>query len=191
VARLAPGRFHVTTTTGGVSRVLQMMEDYLQTEWPIWRLAPSTTEQWAVVAVQGPLARKVIAPLVEEIDLSAQAMPHMSMREGRIGGVPVRLFASASPANSATRSTPRRITGARLGGGVRGRAGARHYAYGTEAMHVLRAEKGYSSSARNRRHGDVGLGWTIGKAKGFRRQAFARPARNVGAGSPATRRSAD
>src|SRR5262249_11292479 len=30
VARLAPDRFHVTTTTGGAGRVLQHMEDYLQ-----------------------------------------------------------------------------------------------------------------------------------------------------------------
>ena len=50
-----PDRFHVTTTTGGAARVLHMMEDYLQTEWPdleVW--LTSTTEQWAVIAVQGP-----------------------------------------------------------------------------------------------------------------------------------------
>src|SRR5258705_13834683 len=88
VARLAPDRFHVTTTTGGVPRVLHMMEDYLQTEWPdldVW--LTSTTEQWAVIAVQGPHARKVIEPLVS-VDVSPQAMPHMSMAEGRICGVP-------------------------------------------------------------------------------------------------------
>ena len=48
-----------------------MMEDYLQTEWPelkVW--LTSTTEQWAVIAVQGPKAREVLAPLVEGIDLS-------------------------------------------------------------------------------------------------------------------------
>ena len=55
VGRLAPDRFHVTTTTGGAPRVLAHMEDYLQTEWPdlkVW--LTSTTEQWAVIAVQGP-----------------------------------------------------------------------------------------------------------------------------------------
>ena len=67
-----PDRFHVTTTTGGAARVLNMMEDYLQTEFPnlkVW--LTSTTEQWAVIAVQGPRAREVIAPLVAGIDLSA------------------------------------------------------------------------------------------------------------------------
>jgi len=53
VARIAAGRFHLTTTTGGAARVLALMEDYLQTEWSdlnVW--LTSTTEQWAVVAVQ-------------------------------------------------------------------------------------------------------------------------------------------
>ena len=65
IARLAPDRFHVTTTTGGAARVLAMMEDYRQTEWTdleVW--LTSVTEQWAVIAVQGPLARQVLAPLV-------------------------------------------------------------------------------------------------------------------------------
>ena len=70
-----------------------MMEDYLQTEWPdlkVW--LTSTTEQWAVIAVQGPNARKVIAPLVTGIDLSPEAFPHMAVAEGAICGVPTRLF---------------------------------------------------------------------------------------------------
>ncbi len=52
----------------------------------------STTEQWAVIAVQGPKAREIIAPLVEGIDLSNEAFPHMSVAEGKIAGVPTRLF---------------------------------------------------------------------------------------------------
>ena len=61
IARLAEDRFHVTTTTGGAPRVLNHMEDYLQTEFPeldVW--LTSTSEQWAVVAVQGPKAREII-----------------------------------------------------------------------------------------------------------------------------------
>ena len=84
IARLAPDRFHVTTTTGGAASVLNMMEDYLQTEWPhlkVW--LTSTTEQWAVIAVQGPRSREVIAPLVEGVDLDDKALPHMAVREGR------------------------------------------------------------------------------------------------------------
>ena len=69
-----------------------MMEDYLQTEWPdlkVW--FTSITEQWATIAINGPQAREILAPLVEGIDLSNAAFPHMSVREGRICGVPTRL----------------------------------------------------------------------------------------------------
>ena len=70
------------------------MEDYLQTEWPdlkVW--LTSTTEQWAVIAVQGPNAREVLAPLVEGIDLVARAPCRTCrVREGTICGVPTRLF---------------------------------------------------------------------------------------------------
>src|SRR4029077_11485701 len=93
IARLKPDRFHVTTTTGGAPRVLHHMEDFLQTEFTDLRgWLTSTTEQWAVIAVQGPRARDVIRPLTEGIDLSPAAMPHMSVRTGRFAGVPARLF---------------------------------------------------------------------------------------------------
>src|SRR3546814_7149575 len=85
VGRLAPDRFHVTTTTGGAARVLNMMEDYLQTEWADLRVRlTSTTEQWTVIAVQGPNARAVIAPLIEGLDVSADAFPHMSIADAHI-----------------------------------------------------------------------------------------------------------
>ncbi len=77
VARLAPDRFHVTTTTGGAASVLHHMEDYLQTEFPeliVW--LTSITEQWAVIAVQGPRARDVVAPLVNGIDLPDRNAAH-------------------------------------------------------------------------------------------------------------------
>ena len=66
-------------------------------------------------------------------------------------------------------------------------AGAAHgiTPYGTEAMHVLRAEKGYiivgQETDGTATPDDVGLGWAIGKAEaGFRRQALARPRRAGG-----------
>jgi len=93
VARLTPELFHVTTTTGGASRVLAHMEDYLQTEWPDLKVfLTSVTEQWAVIAVQGPKAREILTPFVADIDLSAEAFPHMAVRTGHICGVPTRLF---------------------------------------------------------------------------------------------------
>ncbi|PWR18067.1 sarcosine oxidase subunit alpha family protein [Zavarzinia compransoris] len=172
VGRLAPDRFHVTTTTGGAPRVLHMMEDYLQTEWPeldVW--LTSTTEEWAVIAVQGPEARAVIAPLVEGIDLSPAAMPHMSLREGFIAGVPTRLFRVSFTGElgfeiNVPASQGRRVWEAVLAAG-------RPFGltpYGTETMHVLRAEKGYiivgQETDGTQVPADVGLAWMVAKTKG-------------------------
>jgi len=92
VMRMAQDRFHITTTTTGAARVIAQMEDFVQTEWPdlkVW--FTSITEQWATIAFSGPRAREMLAPLVDGVDLSNAAFPHMSMREARISGVPTRL----------------------------------------------------------------------------------------------------
>ncbi|HVY18703.1 MAG TPA: sarcosine oxidase subunit alpha family protein [Bauldia sp.] len=171
VARIAPDRFHVTTTTGGAPRVLHHMEDYLQTEFTdlkVW--LTSTTEQWAVIAVQGPKAREVIAPLVAGIDLSAAAMPHMSVREGRIAGVPTRLFRVSFTGELGFEINVPARHGRAVWQAVYA-AGKAHgiTPYGTETMHVLRAEKGYiivgQETDGTMIPDDVGLGGMIGKAK--------------------------
>jgi sarcosine oxidase subunit alpha len=171
IGRLAKDRFHVTTTTGGAPRVLAMMEDYLQTEWPdlkVW--LTSTTDQWAVIALQGPNARAILAPLLDDIDISPEAMPHMSLRTGHIGGVKIRLFRVSFtgeagfeiniPAGDAAPIWAK-IMHAGSGDGL--------VPYGTETMHVLRAEKGYiivgQETDGTATPDDAGLAWAIGKTK--------------------------
>ncbi|WP_441228348.1 sarcosine oxidase subunit alpha [Tardiphaga sp. 20_F10_N6_6] len=171
VGRMATDRFHVTTTTGGAARVLSMMEDYLQTEWPdleVW--LTSTTEQWSVIALQGPNARKVLEPLVEGIDLSADAMPHMSVREGRICGVPTRLFRVSFTGELGFEVNVPAGYGRAVWEAIF--AAGKPYGitpYGTETMHVLRAEKGYIIVGQETdgtvTPDDAGLGWAVGKAK--------------------------
>ncbi len=170
-ARLATDRFHLTTTTGGAARVLNMMEDYLQTEWPdldVW--LTSTTEQYAVIALQGPNARKVLEPLVEGIDLSAAAFPHMAIREGTICGIPTRLFRVSftgelgfeiNVPNAYGRALWERVMAAGASYGIT--------PYGTESMHVLRAEKGFIIVGQDTDGTvtpfDAGLEWAVGKKK--------------------------
>jgi sarcosine oxidase subunit alpha len=171
IGRLSPDRFHVTTTTGGAARVLAMMEDYLQTEWPelkVW--LTSTTEQWAVIALQGQNGRKLLEPLVEGIDVSEEAFPHMAVGEGRICGVPTRLFRMSFTGERGYEvNVP-----ARYGRAVWEKlheAGQQYgiTPYGTETMHVLRAEKGYIIVGQDTdgtlTPDDAALGWAIGKAK--------------------------
>ena len=170
-ARLAPDRFHLTTTTGGAARVLNMMEDYLQTEWPdldVW--LTSTTEQYAVIALQGPNARKVLETLVEGIDLSAEAFPHMAIREGTICGIPTRLFRVSFTGELGFEINVPTAYGRALWERLMAE-GAKYdiTPYGTEAMHVLRAEKGFIIVGQDTdgtvTPDDAGLGWAIGKKK--------------------------
>ena len=171
VARVAANRFHVTTTTGGAAAVLALMEDYLQTEWrelECW--LTSTSEQWAVIAVQGPKSRDVLAGLVEGIDLSDSALPHMSVAHGRIGGVPMRLFRVSFTGELGFEINVPADYGQSIWEAVYA-AGQAHgiTPYGTEAMHVLRAEKGYiivgqDTDGTVTPH-DAGLAWAIGKNK--------------------------
>jgi sarcosine oxidase subunit alpha len=171
VARLAPDRFHVTTTTGGAANVLHHMEDYRQTEFPELRVwLTSVTEQWAVIAVQGPLARQVIAPLITDIDIAAEAMPHMSVREGRVCEIPARLFRVSFTGELGYEINVPADYGLAVWHKVHA-AGKPHgiTPYGTEAMHVLRAEKGYIIVGQETDGtvipADLGLDWTIGRTK--------------------------
>lgn len=171
VGRLADDRFHVTTTTGGAPRVLSMMEDYLQTEWPdldVW--LTSITEQWAVIALNGPNSRKLIEPLVEGIDLSPEAFPHMAVRTGSICGVETRLFRVSFSGELGFEINIPSHYGLSLWEALIS-AGQRYdiTPYGTETMHVLRAEKGFIIVGQDTdgtvTPDDAGMSWAVGKKK--------------------------
>ena len=161
VARLAPDHFHVTTTTGGAARVLAMMEDYLQTEWGELEVyLTSITEQYAVLAVQGPQAAALVAPFIDSVD-----MPHMSVRSGTFAGVPCRLFRVSFTGETGFEINVPWGHGAALWDQLTERITP----YGTETMHVLRAERGFiivgqETDGTVTPH-DLGLEGMIGKAK--------------------------
>ncbi len=171
VGRIAQDRFHVTTTTGGAAGVLNMMEDYLQTEWPeldVW--LTSTTEQWAVIAIQGPKARAVIAPLVEGLDISREKFPHMAVAECTFAGVPARLFRVSFSGELGFEVNVPADYGRAVWEAIYA-AGRPHniVPYGTETMHVLRAEKGFiivgQDTDGTATPDDAGVGWAVAKSK--------------------------
>ena len=142
--RLGPDHYHMTTTTGGAAGVYVWIEDWLQTEWlDLEVFLTSVTEQWAVATLSGPKARAVLAPLTD-VDLSVQAFPFMAFREGRVAGLPARIFrVSFSGDLSYEINVPARH-GLALWQALM-ESGRPHAIapYGTEALHILRAEKGY------------------------------------------------
>ena len=146
VLRLADDRFLVSTTTGGAAAVLDWMEEWLQTEWPHLRVhCTSVTEQWATFPVVGPRSRDVIGAVFARRGRLQRRLPvhdlagHHARRSARCGWP-----GSASPASWPTRSTSTPGTPWRCGSGC-SRPASRYgiTPYGTETMHVLRAEKGY------------------------------------------------
>lgn len=171
IGRLEQDKFHVTTTTGGAARVLNMMEDYLQTEWPdlnVW--LTSTTEQWSTVALNGPNAAKLLAPLVEGVELTDEAFPHMSCVECTVAGMPARLFRVSFTGEIGFEVNVPAPMGRKLWE-ILWDAGQQYdiTAYGTETMHVLRAEKGYIIVGQDTDGTvtpyDAGMGWAVGKNK--------------------------
>jgi sarcosine oxidase subunit alpha len=171
VARIAHDRFHVTTTTGGAARVLAHMEDYLQTEFTelcVW--LTSTTEQWGVIAVQGPRAREIILPLVEGCDLSPAQLPHMGVAAARVCGVPARLFRVSFTGELGFEINVPSDSTMQVWDAIMERGRAHGIApYGTEAMHVLRAEKGFVIIGQETdgtvTPGDLGLERMIARGK--------------------------
>jgi sarcosine oxidase subunit alpha len=175
IARLATDRFHVTTTTGGAAFVLQHMEEYRQTEFPALRVwLTSVTEQWAVISVQGPKADDVLASFIPDVDLGK--MPHMSVRQGHIGDIPIRLFRISFTGESGLEINLPPHQAQRVWNTLRERGAT---PYGTDAMQVLRAEKGYIIIGQETDGtvtlDDVGLGWTIGGGDFIGRRSLSLP----------------
>jgi sarcosine oxidase subunit alpha len=172
-ARLADDHYYMTTTTGGAAHVYAWMERWLQTEWPDLKVyLTSITDQWATVAVAGPDARAVLERVGTDIDVSADAMPFMSFREGTVAGLPARVFRISFSGESAFEINVPADFGRALWEAVY--AAGQPFGltpYGTEAMHVLRAEKGFVIVGQDTdgsiTPNDLGMDWIVAKHKDF------------------------
>ncbi|MFD0484204.1 glycine cleavage T C-terminal barrel domain-containing protein [Kineococcus sp. GCM10028916] len=170
VLRLADDRFLVYTTTGGAAKVLDWMEEWLQTEWPHLRVhLTSVTEQFSTFPVVGPRSRDVIAA-VFGIDASAEAFGFMTWTDVEFEGVPVRLSRISFSGELAWEVNVPGWYAAPVW--ERLLAAGREFGitpYGTETMHVLRAEKGYPIIGQDTdgtvTPHDLGLGWAVSKKK--------------------------
>ncbi|MFC3135515.1 sarcosine oxidase subunit alpha family protein [Microbaculum marinum] len=171
-ACIADDHFHMTTTTGGAARVLTWLEDYLQTEWRDLEVYLTTvTEQWAVASLSGPDSWRVVADLCEGIDPDPETFEFMNFSEATIEGVPVRVFRISFTGALAYEINIAADYGLWLWNKLM--EAGRKYAiqpYGTEAMHLLRAEKGFIIVGQETdgtvTPGDLRMDWIVSKAKG-------------------------
>ncbi|SDF43923.1 N-methylglutamate dehydrogenase subunit C [Limimonas halophila] len=181
-SRLGETHYVMTTTTGKAGSVMARLERHLAVDWPELRVdVASVTEQWATMALAGPKSREVLARVVEDADVSNEALPFMGVTTATVAGVPGRIFRIsfsgelayeiAVPADYG-RAVWERVMAAGADLGIA--------PYGTEALGVLRTEKGHPVAAEldgRTSPGDLGLGRMLsGKKDYIGRRALEREA---------------
>jgi sarcosine oxidase subunit alpha len=175
VLRKAVDHYLVFTTTGGAAKILDWMEEWLQTEWPHLRVSlTSVTDQWATFPVVGPSSRQLIGAVFGDVDVRNEAFPFMAVRETELGAgaarVPVwlarvsfsgELAYEVNVASTYALSLWEKLIAAGEAFGLT--------PYGTETMHVLRAEKGYPIIGQDTdgtvTPHDLALSWAVSKKK--------------------------
>ncbi|TDD43299.1 FAD-dependent oxidoreductase [Nonomuraea terrae] len=161
--RLAEDHFLMTTTTGNAAAVLDWLEEWRQTEWPELDVSfTSVTDHWATVAVVGPRARQVIAVVAPD----ALGLAFMRYTEADVLGVPGRVFRISFSGELAYEVNVPWAYGRALWEAVLDLGAV---PYGTETMHVLRAEKGFAIVGQETdgtvTPQDLGMAWIVSPRK--------------------------
>ncbi|MGP4085290.1 2Fe-2S iron-sulfur cluster-binding protein, partial [Streptomyces sp. KR55] len=171
VIRVAQDRFLITTTTGNAAAVLDWMEEWLQTEWPELKVhCTSVTEQWATVALVGPKSREVLGSLAPQLAVANDDFPFMAWRETTVADIEARVCRISFSGELAYEINVSPWEALALWEAVY-EAGAPYgiTPYGTETMHVLRAEKGYPIIGQDTdgtvTPQDLGMSWVVSKKK--------------------------
>jgi sarcosine oxidase subunit alpha len=191
-SRLAEDHYFMTTTTAKAGPVMQHLEFCRQVLWPELDVQlSSATDQWAQFSIAGPRTRDLLQALVDPSeDMSNEGFPFMGVRTVKLrGGMEARLFRISFSGEMAFEiAVPARY----------GEAMARNLMiagepfgvtpYGTEALGVMRIEKGHVAGPElngTTTAGDLGLGKMASKKKDFigrvlsQREALTAPDRQV------------
>ncbi|MEW9617863.1 sarcosine oxidase subunit alpha family protein [Shinella sp. S4-D37] len=147
-ARLAEGHYVVTTTTTQAGPIYRHMEFARQCLWPELDVQLiSTTDAWAQVSVAGPNARRLLERVVDGFDLSNEAFPFMACAGLTVcGGLRARLFRISFSGELAYEiAVPARYGNALMARLMEKGADLGATPYGTEALGVMRIEKGHAA----------------------------------------------
>ena len=172
-ARLGEHHFYLTTTTGGAARVLGWMEQWLQTEWPDLKVyLTSVTERWSTIVLAGPHSRNLLQGLPSDIDFTRDGFPFMSVRSGSLAGCAVRVLRVSFSGELAYEINVESDLAPALWQTLM--ETGRQYGitpYGTESMHVLRAEKGFVIVGQDTDGSvtplDLGMDWLLSRDKDY------------------------
>jgi sarcosine oxidase subunit alpha len=172
-ARIGENKYLMHTTTSGAGTVMDWLERWLQTEWPELKVyLTSVTDQWSTISINGPNSRKVLGKLCDDIELSNESFPFMSFKVGTVSGVNARVFRVSFAGELSYEINVDSKYGSVVWQAIMD--AGREFGitpYGTETMHVLRAEKGYVIVGQDTDGSvtpvDLGYGKMLSKTKDF------------------------
>ncbi len=170
-ARLGKQHYLMTTTSSGADGVVNWLEEWLQCEWLAWQAyVTPVTANWATLCVTGPQARVLLQKLPCDIDFAPARFPHMSIRTGTLAGVPARIARVSFTGELSYEINVAARYGLALWELLMQEGAALGITpLGTEALHVLRAEKGFVVVGHDTDGTvtpfDLGMSWIVGRTK--------------------------
>ena len=143
--RLGENHYLMTTTTGGAANVLSKLEDYLQTEWPELDVyMTSVTDHYATASVCGPNSKKILIKLFPDLKFDDENFPHMSFQKAYLNNIECRIMRISFTGEHSYEININSKYGKSLWEKcIEAGKEFNITPYGTETMHLLRAEKGF------------------------------------------------
>jgi len=169
--RLGEHHYVMTTTTGNAASVMSKLEDWLQTEWPELEVyLTSITEQFGTISLNGPNSRKIMGSLFPHEDFSSESFPHMSFKELKIDNTICRVMRISFTGEICYEiNVPASYALSLWNKCMELGKDFNITPYGTEAMHVLRAEKGFIIVGQETDGSvtpvDLNMNWIVNKKK--------------------------
>ncbi|EOE6907868.1 aminomethyltransferase family protein, partial [Pseudomonas aeruginosa] len=170
-ARFADNHFYLSATTSGVDRIYQQMLQW-NAQWRLNVDITNVTAALAAVNLAGPDARRVLAKLCSDVDLSAAAFPYLGVRQGTVAGLPARLLRVGFVGELGYEiHVPARYGEALWDALMAAGKDFDIRPFGVETQRLLRLEKGHviiSQDTDGMTHpGEIDMGWAIARSKPF------------------------
>ena len=171
ICKISDQHFIATTTSSGAPKVLADMEEYLQTEWPHLQVyLNSITEQFSTFNISGPKTREIMMKVFPDIDFSNDAFPFMTFKNFDYKGTKIRIMRASFTGELGYEIYIPPKFGLELWEEIFSCGKEFNLIpYGTETMHLLRAEKGYIVIGQETDGTvtpiDLNYNWMIGKNK--------------------------
>ena len=170
-SRIDDNHYVMSTTTGNAASVMSKLEDWLQTEWPDLQVyLTSITEQFGTISLNGPNARKVMEKISPTHDFTKENFPHMSFQNVNIDNVSCRVMRISFTGEMCYEiNVPSSYANSAWNKCIEVGKEFNITPYGTEAMHVLRAEKGFiivgQETDGSTTPVDLDMNWIVSKKK--------------------------